>query len=130
MYRKVAPMLLIENVDQATAYYQEIFEAKLQYSLPKTSPYESVSLLLGDAEIMFWQKEAAQREYPGIPLTSGKGGNLILYVYVEEVDNLHDCIKDKVTVLGEPENQSYGIREFTLQDCFDFVLTFAEITQK
>ena len=127
MYRKVAPMLLVDDVDKAADYYQEIFGAKLQYSLPKTSPHEWISLLLGDVEIMFWQKEAAQREYPGVFLTSEKPGNLIVYVYVKDVDNLYDCIKDKVTVLIEPRDQSYGIHGFTVQDCFDFILTFAQI---
>lgn len=129
MYKKVAPMLLVDDVDKAVAHYQEVFGAKLQYSLPKTSPYEWVSLLLGDVEIMFWQKEAAQKEYPGVPLTSQKPRNLILYVYVEDVDTLYNRIKDKVTVLMEPKDQSYGIREFTIQDCFDFILTFAQIKE-
>jgi uncharacterized glyoxalase superfamily protein PhnB len=127
MYQKVAPMLLIDDVDKAVAYYREVFDAKLQYSLPKNSPYEWVSLLLGDVEIMFWQKEAAQREYPGFPLTAGKGGSLIVYVYVKDIDALYERIKDKVTVLMKPKDQSYGIREFTVQDCFDFMLTFAQI---
>ena len=99
----------------------------MQYSLPKNSPYEWVSLLLGDVEIMFWKKQAAQREYPGLSLTSGKPGNLILYVYVKDIDNLYDRIKDQVIVLTKPKDQSCGIREFTVQDCFDFVLTFAQI---
>jgi uncharacterized glyoxalase superfamily protein PhnB len=128
MYRKVAPMLLVDDVSKAVDYYQEVFEARMQYSLPKTRPYEWVSLLLGDAEIMFWQKEAAQKEYPGVALTSKKPGNLILYIYVKDIDAAYGRIKDKVKVLMEPKYQFYGIREFAVQDCFDFMSIFAEIT--
>jgi uncharacterized glyoxalase superfamily protein PhnB len=84
--------------------------------------------LLGEVEIMFWQKEAAQRKYPGVAVTSKKPGNLILYLYVKDIDALYRRIKDKVTVLMEPKDQFYGIRELTVKDCFDFILTFAEIT--
>ncbi len=127
MYRKVAPMLLVDDVDKALAYYREVFDAKLQYSLPKNPPYEWVSLLLGDVEIMFWLKEAAQSQYPGVALTSKKPGNLILYIYVKDIDALYGRIKDKVTVLMGPKDQFYGIRELTVKDSFDFILTFAEI---
>lgn len=129
MYEKVAPMHLVDDVDKAVAYYQEIFDAKLQYSLPKTSPYEWVSLLLGGIEIMFWQKEAAQKEYPGVSLTSEKPGNLIIYVYVADIDNLYERIKDKATILMKPKDQPYGIREFTVLDCFDIILTFAQVKE-
>ena len=40
MYQKVAPMLLVDDVDKAVAYYREVFDAKLQHSLSKNSPYE------------------------------------------------------------------------------------------
>jgi uncharacterized glyoxalase superfamily protein PhnB len=127
MYQKVAPMLLVDDVDKALVYYQEVFDPELQYSLPKTAPYEWVSLLLGDVEMMFWQREAAQREYPGVALTSKKPGNLILYIYVKDIDALYRRIKDKVAVLMEPKDQFYGIREFAVKDCFGFVSTFAQI---
>lgn len=78
---------------------------------------------------MFWQKEMAQREYPGVALTSKKPGNLILYLYVKDINALYGRIKDKVKVLIEPKDQFYGIREFTVQDRFDFILTFAQIKE-
>ena len=56
MYQKVAPMFLVENVDKTVEWYKDIFGAKLQASLPKEPPFEWVSLMLGDIEIMFSQK--------------------------------------------------------------------------
>ncbi len=127
MYQKVAPMLLVDDVDKAVTHYQDVFDAKLQYSLPKAPPFEWVSLLLDDVEIMFWQKDAAKMEYPDVPLTSEKPGNLIIYVYVKDIDALYERIKDKVIVLMEPKDQSYGIREFTIRDWSNLVLTFAQV---
>jgi uncharacterized glyoxalase superfamily protein PhnB len=127
MCQKVAPMLLVDDVDKAVSHYREVFDAKLQYSLPKAPPYQWASLLLGDAEIMFWQKQAARKEYSGVALTSKKPGNLILYLYVEDIDASYGRIKDKVKVLMQPKDQFYGIREFAVKDCFGFVSTFAQI---
>ena len=60
MYRKVAPMFLVDDVDKSVRLYQDVFGAKLQHSLPDKPPFEWVSLLLEQTEIMFWKKEAAQ----------------------------------------------------------------------
>jgi len=76
---------------------------------------------------MFWQKKAAQKEYPDVTLTSEKPSNLIVYLYVENVDKLYERVKDKVEVLMRPKDQPYGIREFTVRDPFGFVWTFAQI---
>lgn len=34
VFQRVAPMFLVENVDEAVAWYRDILEAKLQHSLP------------------------------------------------------------------------------------------------
>ena len=126
MYNRVAPMFLVDDVDKAMRFYQDVIGAKLQYSLPDKPPFEWVSLLLEETEIMFWQKEAAQKEYPDVPLTSDKPSNLIAYVYVKDIDKLYERLKDKVKVVMKPKDQFYGIREFTAQDPFGFIWTFAQ----
>jgi len=130
MYKKVAPMFLVDDVDKAMGFYKDVFGARLQYSLPDKPPFEWVSLLLEETEIMFWKKEAAQKEYPDASLISDKQGNVIIYVYVEDIDKLYERIKDNVTVIMKPKDQFYGIREFTVQDPFDFIWTFAQVRGK
>jgi uncharacterized glyoxalase superfamily protein PhnB len=127
MYQKVAPMFLVDDVDKSVGFYKDVFDAKLQHSLPDKSPFEWVSLLLEETEIMFWKKEAAQKEYPDFPLTSEKAGNFILYAYVENIDILYERIKDKATVLMKPKDQFYGIREFNIRGWFDFFWSFAQV---
>lgn len=129
MYQKAAPMFIVEDVDKAVTYYHEVFGAELQHRLPETAPYEWASLLIGDVEIMFWQKEAAQKEYPLIPLSSKRENSFILYIYVKDVDSLYEHVKGKETILMEPKDQPYGIREITVQDRFGIMLTFAEIAE-
>ena len=40
MFRKVAPMLLVENVDRVVRFYREVLGAKLSASLPESPPFE------------------------------------------------------------------------------------------
>lgn len=129
MYQKAAPMLLVDDVDRAVAYYQDVFDAKLQHRLPKRPPFEWVSLLLDGVEIMFWRRDAVQKEYPNFRMASEEPGEFILYVYVDDVDTLYERVRDKAVVLMEPKDQFYGMREFTLRDCFGFVLTFAQVKE-
>lgn len=125
MYVKVVPMLLVDDVDEAAAFYQEVFGAVLSHTLPETNPFEWVSLLFDDVEVMIWHIEAAQKECPAVSLAPAP--NSITYVYVEDVDTLYERVREKVTVLMHPKDQPYGIREFTVQDRFGFIFTFAQI---
>ena len=129
MFRAVTPMLLVDDVNKAVAFYQDVLGARLRYSLPQNPPFEWASLLLGDVEFMFWQREAAQREYSDVLLSSGKPSDFMVYVYVDNVHALYELVKCKVTVLQEPKDQFYGIREFTVRDPFGFILTFAQMVE-
>lgn len=120
-------MFIVEDVDEVVTYYQEVFEIKVQYILPETPPTEWVSLLIGDVELMFWQHAAAQREYPNIELTSKTAHNLILYIYMKDINTLYDRIKDQVTVLMPLKDQPYGAKEFTIQDRYHHIFTFAQM---
>lgn len=127
MYQTVSLMFLVEEVDEAALWYQDILGAKLQYSLPKTPPFEWVSLLLDDIELMLSQKKAAQQWYTDKVPISEKPANFIAYFYVKDASVLYDRIKDKVKIIMEPADQPAGIREFAIQDPFGFILIFAQI---
>jgi uncharacterized glyoxalase superfamily protein PhnB len=75
---------------------------------------------------MFWEKEAARKEYPDL-MISASPASFIAYFYVEDVDALYERVKGKAEVLMGPRDQFYGIREFTIRDPFGFVLTFAQV---
>lgn len=127
MYQKVAPMLLVENVEEAVEWYGKVLGAKLQASLPKKPPFEWASLDLGNVEIMFSKKKSAQKWYSDAVLVSETAANFVAYIYVENANNLYEQIKDNVKIVMEPTDQWYGIREFAIRDAFGFILIFAQI---
>ena len=126
MFQKVAPTFLVDDVERAIQFYQDVLGAKLSASLPKSPPYEWASVELDGVELMFWEKEAVWKEYSGLVI-SANPASFIAYFYVEDVDALYERVKGKAEVLMEPRDQFYGIREFTIRDPFGFVLTFAQV---
>jgi len=44
-------------------WYKEVFDAKINVTDPENPPYEWVSLLIGDVEIMFAKMESAVKWY-------------------------------------------------------------------
>ncbi len=114
MYRKVAPMFLVENVDKSAEWYKGTFSARLQASLPKEPPFEWVSLMLDDVEIMFSKKKSAHKWYSESITIAERPANFIAYIYVEDANKLYGRIKDKVKTIMQPVDQWYGIREFMI----------------
>lgn len=78
---------------------------------------------LDGVELMFWEKEAAQKEYPDLVILANPA-SFIAHFYVEDVDALYEWVKGKAEVLMGLRDQFYGIREFTIRDPFGFVPTF------
>jgi len=69
--------------------------------------------------------EAAAAEYPAFknrPL----GGTLTLFIDVAGVRQLHDAIKDRVTIVMALEKKWYGLTEFACVDPDGYIITFAE----
>ncbi len=126
-FQRVAPMLLVENVDEAVAWYEGVLGAKLQYGLPRTPPLEWASVLLGDVEIMFSRRDVARQWYSKEARIAESPANFIAFVYVRGVGALYDRVKDRVKIIMEPPNRSYGMTEFAIEDPSGFMLTFAEV---
>jgi uncharacterized glyoxalase superfamily protein PhnB len=48
------------------------------------------------------------------------------YIYVDDVDELWEALKDRVTAEWGPEAMSYGMREFAIRDPDGYLLSFGE----
>lgn len=48
------------------------------------------------------------------------------YIDIHGVEALYEQVRSQVTVVQAPHTTFYGTREFTIQDCNGFILTFAE----
>ncbi len=124
MFRKVAPMLLVEGVERGIRFYCEVLGGRLAAVYPEQPPPEWASLELDGVELTLWEKGAARAEHRGLEIPENPAST-ILYFYVDDVDALYEQVKEVAEVLMAPVDQFYGMREFTIRDPFGFILTFA-----
>lgn len=125
VYKKITPNLVVEDVNSTVDFYRDILRFELDMAIPAQGNFHWVLMKRDQVEIMFQLRESASR---AIPFLKNKeaGGSLTLYIEMDNVVELYDTLKDKVTVLEDLHTQPYGMREFSIQDCNGFILTFAE----
>ena len=125
VYQKLTPNLLVANVERSLAFYIDVLGFSQGMTVPDASPFVFASVTSGLVEVFFNDAKTAVHEYPvfaGQPLAlSGT-----LFIEVDNVDALHDRLKDRVQIVMPLVTQFYGMREFAISDPDGYVLTFAQ----
>jgi uncharacterized glyoxalase superfamily protein PhnB len=72
-------------------------------------------LSFGDSTVMF--------NAGGYPSTADRR-EVDLYLYADDVEDLHERLRDRVGVVEDLHDTSYGMREFIVRDLNGFWITF------
>ena len=119
----LVPNVFVHNMNMTMAFYT-MLGFNVTMSVPEKSPYDWVMMTNGNVVIMFQTFASLGTEIPEIKRTNG--GSLLLYIKVKEIRSLFDKVKEKATVVKELNKTFYGATEFSIKDCNDYILTFAE----
>ncbi len=116
---------MIEDVNGTIAFYRDVLGFELVMSVPAEGPLDWALMKRGDAEVMF-QARAGLRE--ALPLFADRavGGALTFYIDTDDVAGLYERVRARVNIVKEMRHTFYGTREFSIEDCNGFTLTFAE----
>ena len=112
----VCPAIVIvpvRDVGKSVAYYRDVlgFHVEFQYG----EPTSYAGLERGSA-LIHLQAAADTRRQPG---------QAALYIFVTEVDALHDELRSRgARVVVEPKTYDYGMRDFAVRDLDGNQLTF------
>lgn len=114
---RVVPMIHVPDVKATAEWYKEI-----GFSIDDTygEDGEGLSfaiLSFGESQLMF--------NCGGQP-SSARRREVDLYVYTNNVDALHERLKDRVDVVEAPHDTFYGMREVIIRDINRFWLTFGQ----
>jgi uncharacterized glyoxalase superfamily protein PhnB len=121
MPQKAVPMFHVPDVSTTVDWYVSIGFKLIRQGKEKEDGEVVWALLsFGDSEIMF--------DIGGKPSTAHRR-EVDLYVYVENVDDLCQRIKDRVQVVVELNDTFYGMREFIIRDINGFWITFGQLVQ-
>jgi uncharacterized glyoxalase superfamily protein PhnB len=116
MYKNVVPMFHVPDVQQTVDWYSAIgFEVLDTYDDGRGGLSFAI-LTFGAGQVMFSS---------GGGLSSRKRREVDLYVYTDDVDALHDRLKDRAEIVETPHNTFYGMRELIVRDLNGFWITFA-----
>jgi uncharacterized glyoxalase superfamily protein PhnB len=119
----VVPVLLVDDVLATVDFYREAlgFEADFLYDNPPT--YASVSR--DDAIVNFALSVPAGRRN-GVS-QAGPGNGTDLYVVVGDINDVfEEFAQAGVSILSDPVNTDYGMREFKIEDLNGYQIIFGE----
>jgi uncharacterized glyoxalase superfamily protein PhnB len=120
----LSPNIYVHDVNKTIAFYQ-ILGFNTVMTVPESGENPLwVMMKNGNVTMMFESFKDIEGRLPEISRT--EGSSLVLYINVKDIKGLFESIKDKVTVLVEPEKTFYGATEFVIKDYNGYVLTFAE----
>lgn len=111
------PSLFAPDIAATVAFYEDVF------AFTRTGSYEDdgapvwAEVTRGEARIWFFSH--ALEELPK-PVLSG-----LIYVFVDDVDDMAARIGGKAQIEWGPETQDYGLRELGVRDLNGYRLVFA-----
>jgi uncharacterized glyoxalase superfamily protein PhnB len=117
MAEKVVPMIHVPDVRATVDWYKDIgFTVMAAYG-DEGDGLSFAMLSFGSGEVMFTSG--------GQPSTRHRR-EVDLYVYSDNVDELHRRLKDRVEIVEGLHDAFYGMREFIIRDLNRFWITFGQ----
>lgn len=123
---KLVPNIMVENVKETLAFYQEVLGFTIAATSPKgEGPYDWASIKNEGVELMFQSRASLGAELPALQ-DKPIGGSLTFYIDVEDVQALHERVQRRAEVVQDMQTTFYGAREFGILDNNGFILVFGE----
>ena len=122
---KLTPNLMVEDVHRTIDFYRDVLGFELIASVPEEGTLNWAVMKCSSVELMFQSWSSLGNDLPQLRKAMPPGP-VLLYFDVESVQILRQQIEGKVTLLKEIQTTFYGTKEFTIQDCNGFILTFTE----
>jgi uncharacterized glyoxalase superfamily protein PhnB len=126
MFKKLIPNLMVEDVNYTVDYYENILGCfELIATDPKEGKFDWAMMRSEEADIMFQSRESLGSVIPDFK-NKEIGATLVIYIEVDNVEELYNLIKNKVDVIEKINTTSYGMKEFLVRDCNGYILVFAQ----
>ncbi|MFA6540918.1 MAG: VOC family protein [Bacteroidota bacterium] len=119
----LTPNIFVRDMNTTIAFYS-LLGFTVTMSVPDEGDFNWVMMANGNVMIMFQTFESLGNELPGI--ARADGGSLLLYCKVKNIRSLFSEISGKVSIVKGLEKTFYGATEFSIKDCNNYILTFAE----
>ncbi|NJK64258.1 MAG: hypothetical protein HC921_17600 [Synechococcaceae cyanobacterium SM2_3_1] len=130
MTQTLFPSLLVRDMEQTVAWYQRNLGATVKMSVPSsTDPSCSrfVTLTLAGNDLMLEMEtpESVETKYPQLGRPVEVGSTMAINIQVEDAEVTFEALADRDSIVAEPSDMFYGMREFTLKDPNGYLMTVA-----
>ena len=120
MAKRVVPMIHVPDVAATVDWYRDVAGFTVVETYGHEGPGFSFAVMaFGETRVMFNEGGRASTQ---------RRREVDLYVYVEEVDQIYERLKDRVDIIEGPHDKFYGLRELTIRDLNRFWITFGQPT--
>jgi catechol 2,3-dioxygenase-like lactoylglutathione lyase family enzyme len=124
-FTSVTPNLIVRDIAASTSFYQDVLGFAVKETVPPAPPFVFVWLERDGVSVFLNDYKAVAAEYPGADQRA-PGGTAGLYFLITGVDDLHARVAPPAKVVMVLKTQFYGMREFTIVDPDEHIVTFAE----
>ncbi len=114
--------LMVDDMNASFNFYTKFLGFSCIVSVPEQQPF-FVILQNGPVELMLYERKQFSEEIPQFK-TMPVGGSIALYLTVENIDELYNDLKDKVTIIQQLHATDYATTEFSCEDNSGYVLMF------
>lgn len=125
MYETVTANIMVKNVKETIAFYEEKLGFQKVLSVPESGDVLNFAILVKDKiSIMLQEQHNLIEEYPTLRIEEIKP-TFTLFITVSDVAALYEELKDKVTLAKELHKTFYGKDEFAVFDNNGNILTIS-----
>lgn len=127
MIKKITPNMMVDDVNKTVDFYRETLSCfELVISDPKQGQFDWAMVSCEDNELMFQSRKSLSKSIPGLKDTKS-GGSMIVYIEMDNIEELYNRIKNRVTVIKDLHRAYYGATEFIIKDINDYIVVFAKL---
>jgi uncharacterized glyoxalase superfamily protein PhnB len=119
---KLEPMIYTTNIKKSIKFYRDILEFEINEFYPNKEKPTWVSIRIGSDRLGIG-KTFSDINYKLHP-RGVDGSGVQFYINVPNVDKMYEKYRNKVEIIDDIENKSWGDREFTFKDPNGYLISF------
>ena len=133
-FNKLAPNFLVKDVAESVRFYQEILGFELEIAVPDGATrienviteemiYSTAMVRRDEIFLMFMNENSFKCELHGFP----QGASVLFYIDVDNIEDMYSQLENRVEIVKSLETTWYGMQEFYIRDCNNYILGFGEM---
>lgn len=124
--KKLTPVLVVDQVAPAAAFWRERLDFELQFEVPHEGELGFVSLTSGGVEIMYQSRASVAADLPAL---AAAAHGTVLFIEVDDLDAVERAMEG-VEIVSPRRTTFYGMHEVAVREPGGNVVVFAQPSEQ